>query len=189
MLTEQTRYRVTGTIFLVALAAIFLPMLFDEEPVALTAPEPGPAPLPDVTPDDSPPPDMTGVVEAGARLAGTVDAEGYATATGTRFGEPVLLPESAAGASDAPQAGSGAAAEPVWAVQVGSYEDPNNAAAQRDRLRADGYSALASAYRRGDVRATRVAVGPLISREKAAELEAELERRYDLDAVVTRFAY
>ena len=34
MLTEQTRYRVTGAVFLVALAAIFLPMLFDGDGIA-----------------------------------------------------------------------------------------------------------------------------------------------------------
>ena len=197
MLTEQTRYRVTGTIFLVALAAIFVPMLFDEEPSPLIAPEPGLAPEPDVTPDDSPAPDMTRVVEAGERLAGAVDADGYARETGTRFGEPVLVPEPAVVAPQAaaqdgaapPRQDDSPEEAPAWAVQVGSYEDPNNAAAQRDRLRADGYSALVSNYRRGDVRATRVAVGPLISREQAAQLEAELERRYGLDAVVTRFAY
>lgn len=185
-LSEQTRHRVTGTVFLLAVAAIVLPMLFDDEPVELERPYPaGPQEL-IVQPDPSPAPDMNELTEAAGRLVDAVDAEGFATDTGVRLGEPVLLPESAQQPSSslAPDA-----LEPAWAVQVGAFAEPANAEALRERLRADGYAALMSTIRTGTGTSTRVAVGPIISREDSAALARELERRYDFDAVVRRVTH
>ena len=186
-LTEQTRHRITGAVFVVAVAAIVLPMLFDEEPPPLDQPYPAAPQDLAVQPDTSAPPDMTELATAAERLVDAVDADGFATDTGTRLGEPVLLPEQPAqGSASAPDATS---LEPAWAVQVGSFSEPANAEAQRERLRADGYAALISTVRSGSGESTRVAVGPIISRDDAAKLEQELERRYKLDAVVRRVTH
>ena len=185
-LTEQTRHRVTGTVFLLAVAAIVLPMLFDEEPPELEQPYPAAPEELGVQPDPSPAPDMNELAEAAGRLVDSVDADGFATDTGVRLGEPVLLPEVPtqldSSAADAPL-------EPAWAVQVGAFAEPANAEALRERLRSDGYAALMSTIRSGSGESTRVAVGPIISREDAAALEQEIERRYDLDAVVRRVTH
>ena len=185
-LTEQTRHRVTGMVFLVAVAAIVLPMLFDEEPPELERPYPAAPQELAVQPDSSPVPDMNELTEAAGRLVDSVDADGFATATGVRLGEPVLLPE-AAGQPDSSAAQG--ALESAWAVQVGAFSEPANAEALRERLRADGYAALMSTIRSDAGESTRVAVGPIISREDAATLEQELERRYSLDAVVRRLTH
>ena len=184
-LSEQTRHRVTGTVFLLAVAAIILPMLFDEEPPEIERPYPAAPQELAVQPDPSPAPDMSELTEAATRLVESVDADGFATDTGVRLGEPVLLPETPA----QPEAPAETALEPAWAVQVGAFAEPANAEAQRERLRADGYAALMSTIRSGSGESTRVAVGPIISREDAAALELELERRYDLDAVVRRVTH
>lgn len=184
-LTEQARHRITGAVFIVAVAAIVVPMLFDEEPPTLDRPYPAAPEDLAVQPDPSVPPDMTELATAAERLVNSVDADGFATDTGTRLGEPVLLPEAQA----ARDAGGAETLEPAWAVQVGAFTNPANAEAQRERLRADGYAALVSTVRSGSGESTRVAVGPVISRADAAQLEQELERRYNLDAVVRRVTH
>ena len=135
-----------------------------------------------VQPDRSSPPDMNELTQAAAELVEAVDVDGFAADTGVRLGEPVLLPE-------VPVQQAAATPEPAWAVQVGSFSDPANAEALRERLRADGYAALLSTVRSDGGEVTRVAVGPIVSREDAADLEQGLERRYDLDAVVRRVTH
>ena len=185
-LSEQTRHRVTGTVFLLAVAAIVLPMLLDEDAPPLEQPYPAAPEELAVESDPSPAPDMNELTAAAGRLVESVDVDGFATDTGVRLGEPVLLPEIAA---PAPPAAAETALEPAWAVQVGAFTEPANAEALRERLRTDGYAALRSTVRSADGESTRIAVGPIISREDAAALERELERRYNLDAVVRRVTH
>ena len=193
MLTEQTRYRLIGTIFLVAVAAVVLPMLFDGEGVAPMQLDPVPAADFDVSPDTSPPPDMTPALEARRELTEEIDPDGFATDTGTRVGEPVLLEEPAdeaeppvtAAAVDAPP-------DPLelkWAVQVASFAQAANATALRARLVGDGYTAFLSNVKRDGQVVTRVAVGPFIERADAAAEKSELDRRYNVQAAVVQFTY
>ncbi len=186
MLNEQTRYRVTGSVFLLALAAIFFPMLFDGdglEPLELP-------PLPEQEIDVSaaeavqnePLPDFASTIAGRDELLAETDAEGYRRETGVRFGEPVLA------AADEPLEMPADA----WAVQIGSFAAYERAIALRDQLRSDGYDALFSNVKTGNEKPdklTRVAVGPMIDREDADRLKAELTDRYGLDAMVVRFAY
>jgi DedD protein len=171
---EETRYRVTGSLFLLALAVVFLPMLFDgaglptvelppveELPVAdVEAPEPEP-----------PPADLVPRVEA---LRDQIDAEGFDTDTRTQVGEPVLSeagPETQA-----------------WAVQVASFADVENAKVFRSRLQEDGYEAFLSTIRSGDDVRTRVAVGPVQNRTEAASLQEQLSTRYRVNARLMAFS-
>lgn len=201
MLTEQTRYRLIGTIFLVAVAAVVLPMLFDGEGVAPMQLDAVPATDFDVSPDTSPPPDMTPALEARQELTEAIDPDGFATDTGTRVGEPVLLEEPAddapatAAADDAPSTPLEAAplestpSELKWAVQVASFAQAANATALRDRLVGDGYTAFLSTVKRDGQTVTRVAVGPFIDRADAAAEKDELDGRYDVQAAIVRFTY
>ncbi len=178
MLTDRTRYRLTGSIFLVAVAAVVLPMLFDGAGVESMYLEPLPAADFEVRRDPSPVPDMTAALEARRELKAAIDEDGYATDTGTRIGEPVLLADR-----------DGVDTNLKWAVQVASFFQADNATAFRERLLGDGYAAfLSSVKRRGEV-TTRVAVGPLINHDDAVRLRAELDARYEMDAVIMRFSY
>lgn len=206
MLTEQTRYRLIGTIFLVAVAAVVLPMLFDGEGVAPMQLDPVPAIDFDVSPDTSPPADMTPALEARQELTEAIDPDGFATDTGTRVGEPVLLEEPAddapatVAANDAPSTPleptqlepaplAPTGSELKWAVQVASLAQAANATALRDRLVGDGYTAFLSNVKRDGQTVTRVAVGPFIDRADAAAEKDELDRRYDVQAAIVRFTY
>ena len=125
----------------------------------------------------APPPDMTPVVAAREELNSVVDEDGYATDTGTRFGDAVLLEDDADVDADL-----------KWAVQVASFSQQENADRLVERLQGDGYSAFVSHFKLGGEPATRVAVGPVIERDSAARLKIELDRRYDFEAILVRFS-
>ena len=193
MLTERTRYRLIGTIFLVAVAAVVLPMLFDGEGVTPMQLDPVPPADFDAYPDASPPPDMTPALKARRELTAEIDADGYATDTGTRFGEPVLLEEppaqQAASAHPGAEDAAPAMRELKWAVQVASFVQAENATAMRDRLVGDGYTAFLSNAKRDGQAVTRVAVGPFIDRDDAASEKDEIDQRYSVQAAIVRFSY
>jgi DedD protein len=206
VLKEETRYRVTGSLFLLALAVIFLPMLFDGAGLPrVELPPVEPAPLADGAADgiDPEPPDAidTALMERVDELAGEVDEAGFRTDTGTRLGEPVLGEPAAAVERPAPPAGASPGAEGseprlaevsattrAWAVQVASFADADNAKVFRGRLRDDGYEAFLSTLRTGDDVRTRVAVGPLQNRDEAVALQRELSTRYRVTARLMDFS-
>jgi DedD protein len=175
-LKEQTRYRVTGSLFLLAVGVICLPMLLDgaglpvrELPALL---EPTEQTLPDTVPvPAAPESDFVARVE---QLRRQVDDDGYLTDSGTRFGEPVLT-DSTAGTD-------------AWAVQVASFSDAGNAESFRTRLREDGYEAFISTAKHDGQVLSRVAVGPLLDAQRAQSLRSELSARYDLEARLMAFS-
>jgi len=173
-LKQETRYRVTGSLFLLALAVIFLPMLFDGAGLPTRELEPvQQIPVADfeVPEPVAPAPELISRVET---LRAQVDDEGFQAQTDTRIGEPVLSEVSAA--------------TEVWAIQVASFADVENARVFRDRLREEGYEAFLSTVKTGtDVR-TRVAVGPLLDRQQAASLQTELSSRYRVTARLMAFS-
>ena len=176
MLTDRTRYRLTGSIFLIAVAAVVLPILFDGAGVEPMHLDPlAPADF-TVEPDTSPAPDLSAALAARSELEAEIDADGFDRRTGTRIGQARLLPDG------------DAVGDLRWAVQVASFERHENAVSRRDALLADGYEAFLSEAKRDGRITTRVAIGPLIEREDALTLKAELDSRYADETVVVRFS-
>jgi DedD protein len=172
---EQTRYRATGSLFLLALAIVCLPMLFDGKgnPPMHIEPLDVPATDPEV-------PEMSSVAPAAdlasrvAELKAQVDDEGFYTASGARVGEPVLTEPD-----DSTR---------IWAVQVASFEDPARARALRDELRGLGYEAFLSTVRQNDNVLNRVAVGPLLSESDAESLRDTLSLEVEENARLMAFS-
>ena len=202
---EETRYRVTGSMFLLAIAVICLPMLLDGAglPAKRLADLPMDDSLPEVRPlgERAPESDFAARVEA---LRGQVDEDGFLTGSGTRFGEPVLSPGQppetapgqeqdvhpveAEGAGSADQTPRHGVQTVAWAVLVASFARAGNAEEFRTRLRADGYEAFVSTAKlRGQV-LSRVAVGPVLERGRAERLRQELSARYDVRARLMAFS-
>lgn len=172
---EQTRYRVTGSLFLLAVAVICLPMIFDGEgipsvelPPLEDAPEVAPVtPLAEVAPQSD-------YVERVEQLRDQVDDAGFDVTTNTRFGEPVLSEPSDAAAA--------------WAVQVASFAELGNATGFRDRLREQGLEAFISTTKSdGEVR-FRVAIGPVLDQSAADKMREELAARLDVEARLMAFS-
>ena len=172
---EQTRYRVTGSLFLLAVAVIVLPMLFDGggmtpvniAPISVPEQSPVVVPLNEVAPDSD-------VMERVAEFRLEVDNEGYLRDSGTRFGEPVLTeidPNTR-----------------VWAVQVASFADSDRAFKLRDELRSDGHDAFLSSHKSGIEVLTRVAVGPFLSEADADTLRIRISEERSLQARIVAFS-
>lgn len=186
---EQTRYRATGAVFLLALAVIFLPMILDGEGLP-TVEQPA---LEFTPPESSPNPgaaELQVPIEPDAELAATVqeleetiDSEGFDRESGTRLGEPVLAEPPGEPRLDEENRPTG-----TWAVQVASFAKRANADELRQRLRADGYEAFLSTEQRANGPMTRVAIGPFQSRADAVAVRDAVSGRYDVDARLMAFS-
>lgn len=174
-MSEQSRYRLTGGLFLLSVAVIFLPMLFDGDGVPGVALKP-------IDSDYEPPAvgrfevpvPASDLSERMAELRAAVDEQGFHRKTGTRMGEPVL---------DTPNEDTEA-----WAVQLGSFAEQKRALEFQNRLRGDGLEAFVSSYKPPEGKVHyRVAIGPLLDGARAKRLRGELSGRYDVEARIMAF--
>ena len=170
---QTSKYRVTGSLFFLALAVIFLPMLFDGAGVGLQEIPPVPPvstefaanasklrEYRDVAPG-------TDVVEKVTSLKANIDADGYHAQHGTKVGEPRLTPYNAQ--------------TQIWAVQVASFAERSNAEALRGKMQKGNFEAFISSHKvAGGATVHRVAVGPLLSLDDAKRLQELLGPRYKL---------
>ena len=198
-MNDVTRYRLIGSVFLLALAAIFLPMIFDARAPLIqgingvsTSPT---SETSEVAPnalnvrDDVQDmiaelqqehaaldqafadSDMQAKVDS---MRDKVDADGYWVENGTRFGEPILAP-----VRDTSE---------IFAVQLATFDEQTNARKLRAQLRKAGAEAFISQYKQrgisGEKIRYRVAVGPLLSHTLAKEKQVSYTQTYGVEAIV-----
>lgn len=200
MTSERTRMRATTLVVGVALALILIPMVFDEPATdyqTLTVAGSGPLsservmalqkeiqqPLgesPTVVDFDQAVP-ATDLIDRVRQLAAEVDADGYNTQDGTRFGEPILqeMTESSR----------------VLAVLVDQRNDITEARALRQQMRDQGYEAFISTAKlevggenSSENIVHRVAIGPLLSHTEAEEMRDDISRANNLNARVVEMS-
>jgi DedD protein len=184
------RYRVTGALFLLALAAIVGPMLFDG--AGLEAPPLEPMPeRSGAEPVVAPPEaftDLEAVAEQAKALRSRADDNLF---------EAAAVPDREAAAAEAENASPVPAPEPARApareqpklaqpslepVSVGSFSRRDNAVALRKSLRDEGFEAFLSDVSVRDQVRTRVAVGPYLSEGDADSARARIAQQFELDA-------
>ncbi len=172
---EFMRYRVTGALFLFAVAVIVLPMIFDGEGVATVHVDPieEPIEVPSV-PDLADVAPASDYLEDAKVLSEAVDEEGYDTTHGTRLGQPVLTLPSEETA--------------VWAVQTGSFADRDNALQFREQLRKGGFEAFVSTAKTDEGIRHRVAVGPVLDQGEADQLRELISEKFDTTARLMAFS-
>ena len=172
---EPTRYRATGSLFLLAIAVICFPILFDGEglapvdiaPLTIAQTMPEVKNLAEVAP-------ASDVIARVDELRSQVDDAGFQTSNDTRFGEPVL--SSPLDDTD------------VWAVQVASLQNVDNARKLRSDLRDRGYEAFISTVKSNDEVLSRVAVGPLLSQAEARRIQEQLSQALSLEVRLMAFS-
>lgn len=184
------KQRIIGALVLVVAAVIFLPMLLSgqdetvevqvevpEQPVRqegqiATAqppvlPQPAPVaqipePAVDATPAAPEPPADIALIESPP---------------------PVVSPAPVAEPAPTP-APAAAAAAGGWVVQQGGFASQDNAERLRQLLSEQGYNAYTRAGQAGGNSIVRVYVGPLSTKEAAARIRDELERRHKSKGLV-----
>ncbi len=159
----RLKHRLVGAVVLIAIGVIFIPMLLDGPP---PAPEP-------VTLERIPPAPDAELVPRRVDL--TLPPPEPARPV------PPPSPSPAQAADKSPDASPDAPATPAptgpaeaWAIQLGSFSQPENARALRDRLRKQGYAAFDERLSGPDGKpTTRVRIGPELDR---TALEKQLAR-------------
>jgi DedD protein len=211
LLDNVFKQRMVGALVLIALAVVFLPMLFSRPdelrevrvnaPAAPSAPvvpevkvQPAAvpeAPAPTVV-EDAPPPSPPVTARAsshGAAPSMPISAAPTVTAP-TTSNQPVTnTPKTQAPVATAqpkPEATSklDAGGVPVsWSVQLASLSSRASADALQKSLRSQGYNA----YVRSTEGKNRVFVGPLVDRGEAERLRDVINRQQNLKGFVVRF--
>lgn len=194
--------RIVGALVLVALAVIFVPMLFNRDDVdqhiavdAPAMPETPAAPIIETQPVEVPEPAVEAIPEdyeiieedsvaESSIPASPIDAVPAEAQPAPEAPEqavteaPPLMPENAE------EQRLDTANLPVsWSVQLASLSSRENAEKLQKTLRSQGYNA----YIRTADGMNRVFVGPLVERAEANRLRDQLQRQHKLDGFVVRF--
>lgn len=192
VLDKGLKQRIVGALVLLALAVIFLPMLFSREDelrqVVVDVPampakprvaevELEPVAVPEPVADDAVPP----VEPVPQAITEPV------VATAAPIEEPPAKPEPSVASTksvEAPASGLDANSLPVsWSVQLASLSSRAGAEKLQQTLRSSGYNA----YIRTFDGMNRVFVGPVIERAEADRLRDLLNRQQNLKGFVVRF--
>lgn len=188
-MNEGTKKRLAGAIVLACLAIIFVPILLDGE--GLRSPEleidvPQAPELPSVADIEPQRPDFA------------LEREREAEETGSDPGQapeieidPLAITESdttpAASEPEQPTLNEEGLPD-VWSVRLASFGEQANAEALEQRLLEQDYKAYTRRYTNNNGTLTAVYVGPVITRERADALLAELESGFDLAGMVEKFS-
>jgi len=184
LLDKGLKQRMVGALVLLALAVIFLPMLFsrqDEAPAVRVDAPPMPAmpsaPLAELQPVVVPEPE---VFEEPAPVEAPVAAAAPAApAVAAAPAAPVAVAPPSAPAKRL----DGNSLPISWSVQLASLSSRAGAETLQKTLRSQGYNA----YIRTVDGMNRVFVGPLIERGEADRLRDQLNRQHKLNGFVVRF--
>ena len=184
LLDKGLRQRMVGAFVLVALAVIFLPMLFSREDQLQRVVVEAPA-----MPHAAPPPSAElepVVVPQVADLPQEPVPGAAAPAPAAPVEAPAAVVEPAAVADLAPPPVSRLDANGLavsWSVQLASLSNRASAESLQQTLRGKGYNA----YIRNVEGMNRVFVGPVIERAEAERLRDQLTRLQKLNGFVVRF--
>ncbi|RRV64596.1 SPOR domain-containing protein [Stutzerimonas stutzeri] len=199
LLDKGLLQRMVGALVLIAIAVIFVPMLFNRQDdlrhVTVDAPSIPAAPVvadiemqPVEVPEAKSAPEGFEIIEEG----------GDATAATTEDPVPAPVePLAPADPAPAPAPAPAAPAEPQkpeprldnnnlpvsWSIQLASLSNRASAESLQQTLRSQGYNA----YIRTADGMNRVFVGPLVERSEANRLRDVLQRQQKLDGFVVRF--
>ena len=194
-MNQNTKQRVVGTIVLLALALIFLPIIFDGEgsyqrPVNSRIPDPPvisllPEPIPQRVVLENDPPPLVVPEET------LVDAAAISEPETTQVDDNAIT-EAEATAIVETDAGTGPTLDENglpegWSVRLASFSAASNADALLNRLLAANYRAYSRPVQTEQGVMTAVYVGPQLEREKTEMLRQQLQREFQLSGIIVRF--
>lgn len=197
VLDKGLKQRIVGALVLVALAVIFLPMLFSREdelrqvtvdapamPEKPVMPEVAldPVVVPEPVAEDEVPP-VEPVPQTPSEPIAALSQPAAETPAPAQVEQPATIPTPTQ-AVPKPASGLDASNLPVsWSVQLASLSSRAGAEKLQQTLRSGGYNA----YIRSFDGMNRVFVGPVIERAEADRLRDLLNRQQNLKGFVVRF--
>lgn len=187
---QATKQRIVGTVVLLALGLIFLPIIFDGEgsyqpPVSSRIPEPPEVPIlaePEparpaiIAEQDAPEPAADTAPEAPAEQA---QAEPTEPDVEVVESEPAFQREIPRLEDSGLPAG--------WVVRLGTFSNADNANNLVERLQSAGYKGYAREVESNQGRMTAVYVGPWLERERVEEFQRQLQEQFDLAGMIVRY--
>ena len=209
LLDKAYKQRMVGALVLVAIAVIFLPMLFSRQDearrVQVDAPAAPQAPVveqvkvdPVVVPEQQPLPQEPvptddELIQPSQKTSQQAPSMPIAPAPAKPVAQAKAAAPAQTPAKSAPAPAAAPAAEPArvdanglsitWAVQLASLSNRANADNLQKTLRTQGYNA----YIRTSDGVNRVFVGPLIERAEADRLRDQLDKQQKLKGIVVKF--
>lgn len=208
---QSTKQRIVGTIVLLALALIFLPIIFDgqgsyETPISSRIPDPPeiailPEPVqsrPVIVADSLPEPENedneadrediepASVSAADARPGDEQEDSTASDSADTESDLAAVITSEPVYQRDPP--GLGVDGLPQgWSVRLGSFADAANAQNLTQRLLDAGYRAYTRTIQSGQGELTGVYVGPWVDRSTVAQYQQELQQQFQLAGIVVRY--
>jgi DedD protein len=199
-LNQGAKQRVVGTVVLLALALIFLPIIFDGEgsyqaPVSSRIPE---TPIISILPEpaqsrpviignvETIEPEVAATVSLIEEVIELVEEPSVAIATADPVSD-VEISESAPFYSREVLQLSDAGLPQGWVVRLGSFSDSENASNLVTRLQDAGYKAYSRVMRSSQEALTGVFVGPWLDRGQVNEYQQKLQEEFSLAGLVVRY--
>ncbi len=193
-MNQGAKQRIVGTVVLLALALIFLPIIFDgqgsyQAPVSSRIPD---APVISILPEPiQSRPLIVGDVTTSEPVPATTETRAEVIAAEAEASEEsvatVEITESQAVFSrEVPQL-SEAGLPQGWVVRLGSFSDAQNASKLVLRLQEAGYKAYTRALPSNQGALTGVFVGPWLDRGQVNEYQRRLQEEFSLAGLVVRY--
>ncbi|MBL4582326.1 MAG: SPOR domain-containing protein [Gammaproteobacteria bacterium] len=199
-LNQGVKQRIVGTVVLLALALIFLPIIFDGEgsyqaPVSSRIPE---TPIISILPEpiqsrpvivgnvETIEPEVVTTVSLIDEVIELVEAPVVASATEDPLSDVGITESAAIFNREVPQL-SDAGLPQGWVVRLGSFSDSENASKLVTRLQDAGYKAYSRAMRSDQGALTGVYVGPWLDRGQVNEYQQKLQAEFSLAGLVVRY--
>jgi len=193
---DQTKQRVIGTVVLLALALIFLPIILDGDgsyqrtinsripPVPMVREMPDPIPLRPVIDADSMEERVTDIDSVPVSAYSQQPTADDANAPTLSSSDPSV--DATSDSTSTPQLDANGLPL-AWSVRLGTFSNPVNAQKLSSDLMASGYRAYTRAIQDDQNSMTMVLVGPQVDRNMAEELRGKLQAEFQLDGLIVRY--
>ncbi len=206
---QSTKQRIVGTVVLLALALIFLPIVFDgqgsyQTPISSRIPDPPEVPVlaeriptrpviiadsleqvePAAEATEQPGTAEPGIEETVAEVDTPAPAAG--AANDDRDDDVEIVTSQPAFGREVPQLGSDGLPQ-GWSVRLGSFSDSDNANNLLLRLQEAGYRAYTRIIPSDRGELTGVFVGPWVDRLQVDEYQQELQAQFQLAGIVVPY--
>ena len=199
-MNQGAKQRIVGTVVLLALALIFLPIIFDGEgsyqaPVSSRIPD---TPIISILPEptqsrpviignvETIEPEVAATVSLIEEVTELVEEPSVVIATAESVRD-VEITESAPVFSREVMQLSDAGLPQGWVVRLGSFSDSENARNLVTRLQDAGYKAYSRVMRSSQEALTGVFVGPWLDRGQVNEYQQKLQEEFSLVGLVVRY--